>query len=93
MKKIGKQKYILHTISYFCFKTLCVSTNHQLFNKIVSWKLNAPFEILLSHKKKMMQATAAFGRRSAAFNNSNSNKSLQWWYLLNEERKYFERNS
>jgi len=80
----------LHEMKSFVKK---IGTNHQLFNKKMSFAPIAPFNILLRSKGEIEQATVATGDRSAAPKNIKNYESLVWSNLLNEVRTFFEQNS
>jgi len=80
----------LHEMKSFVKK---IGTNHQLFNKKMSFTPIAPFNILLRYKREFEQAKAAFGRRSAAPNITKTPESINWSNLLNEVRTFIEQNS
>ena len=59
-----------------------IGTNHQLFNKKVSFALKAPYNILLRYKAENCGATPPKRRGSGAFKFSKNNESLRWWTRL-----------
>ena len=52
--------------------------NHQLFNKKMSFRPIAPYNILLRYKGEMEQATVAVGDRSEAPNITKNALSFNW---------------
>lgn len=65
----------LHEMKSFVKK---IGTNHQLFNKKMSFTPTAPFNILLRYKGEIEQATTAFGGRSEAPNITRNELSFHW---------------
>ena len=55
-----------------------IGTNHQLFNKKMSFQYKAPFNILLRYKGEIEQATPPNRRGSEAQNITKNELSLQW---------------
>ena len=55
-----------------------IGTNHQLFNKIIEWKLKIPYAILREYNEKISIAEAAFGGRSGAFQSIKKDQSFVW---------------
>ena len=67
--------------------------NHQLFNKKMSFRPIAPYNILLRYKGEIEQATVAKGDRSEAPTDIKNANCMYWSNLLNEVRTFFEQNS
>ena len=65
----------LHEMKSFVKK---IGTNHQLFNKKMSFQFKAPFNILLRYKGEIEQATTASGGRSEAPENIKIQQSFNW---------------
>ena len=65
----------LHEMKSFVKK---IGTNHQLFNKIIEWKLKIPYAILREYNEKISIAEAAFGGRSGAFQSIKKDQSFVW---------------
>ena len=69
-----------------------IGTNHQLFNKKMSFQYKAPFNILLRYKGEIEQATARKAGWSEAPKSIKIPESCIWSNLLNEVRTFFEQN-
>ena len=59
-----------------------IGTNHQLFNKKVSFALKTPYNILLRYKAENGGATPPKRRGNGAFKFSKNNESLRWWAVV-----------
>jgi len=92
MKKIGKTKVYTSYNFILLLQDALRLTNHQLFNKKMSFQYKAPFNILLRYKGEIEQATPPNRRGSEAPNITKNELSLQWSNLLNEVRTFFEQN-
>ena len=70
-----------------------IGTNHQLFNKKMSFKPIAPYNILLRYKREFEQARPAESGASEARKYMKINESMFWSNLLNEVRTFFEHSN